>query len=70
MIDPSINVACQAFLKVMMQESMRRYPTRAPHEHTVPQWDTLSVNDRMTLQRSMAAGLAAARSVRAGEVVA
>lgn len=60
--DPAVNVACQAFLKVMLQESRKRYPNRPLQDHTVPDWDILAVRERQTLQRAMAAALAAAHA--------
>lgn len=67
MIDAAVNVACQAFLKQWLRESMVRYPNRGPNEHTVPRWEDLSVRDRGVLQRAMAAALAAAKvAERAG----
>ena len=63
-IDPAVNVACQAFLAGMMQESIMRYPNRTPDEHTIPRWNMMTVKDRMILQRAMAAALSAAKSVK------
>ena len=54
-------------LKTMLAESRKRYPNRHLTEHTVPQFDQLTLADRQVLQRAMSAALSAAKGAEQAE---